>query len=63
MEELSSVAVVVGMFLFRVGIPFVLLIILGTLIERRQQRRKEQIAQMYILRENFEEKAEQKKAA
>lgn len=62
MENLDVILMVVGMFVLRIGIPFALLIVLGTLIERRQNHRQENIAQMYVLQADAQQN-EQRKAA
>lgn len=38
MTELELVLSVIGMFILRIGIPLILLVILGTMIDRWQRR-------------------------
>lgn len=44
MEEILSVA---GLFLLRVGLPIVLLVILGVVVDRWQNKREERMQQHY----------------
>jgi hypothetical protein len=47
MAEFTAILTILVMFLVRIGIPLVLLITLGTLIERHQRNREEHIEAMY----------------
>ena len=47
MNELLSILGVMGFFLLRVGLPIVLLVALGILIDRWQTKREEKIRQYY----------------
>lgn len=60
MNEVYAIATIIGMFLLRIGIPFTLLIILGTLIERHQNRQRAKILEMPVQKQASDE---QKKAA
>jgi hypothetical protein len=60
MNEFYAILTIFGMFLIRIGIPFTLLIILGTLIERHQTRQRANILEMPAQKQ---ESDEQKKAA
>jgi hypothetical protein len=56
MTEVGTVLTVIGMFLIRIGIPLILLIALGTLIERWQRGRENRIAAMYAKVTKLEQK-------
>ncbi|MBZ0296362.1 MAG: hypothetical protein K8L99_27625 [Anaerolineae bacterium] len=47
MEDLVMVLSVTGMFLIRIGIPVLLLVGLGTLIDRWQSKRQKDVEQQY----------------
>jgi len=47
MNELTSILGVTAMFLLRVGLPIVLLVILGIAIDRWQTKREERIRKYY----------------
>lgn len=42
MAEISLVIGVIGLFFVRIGVPIILLVILGTLIDRWQTRQQEE---------------------
>jgi hypothetical protein len=46
MTEIGTVLAVIGLFLLRVGLPIVLLIALGLLIDRWQNKRNAEIKRM-----------------
>lgn len=46
MEEILSVT---GLFLLRVGLPIILLVILGVVIDRWQTKREERVQRQYAL--------------
>ncbi len=48
MESISLTVTVLVMFLIRIGIPILLLIILGTLIDRWQTAREKNIHNRYL---------------
>ncbi|MCI0710904.1 MAG: hypothetical protein L0154_12150 [Chloroflexi bacterium] len=60
MDDFYAIATIIGMFLIRIGIPFTLLIILGTLIERHQNRQRAKILEMPVQKQSSDD---QKKAA
>jgi hypothetical protein len=45
MNDPLTIMGIVGMFLLRIGVPVVLLVVLGKLIDHWQTRRREQIDQ------------------
>ena len=47
MAEMSSVLAVLGLFMLRIGLPVVVLITLGILIDRWQSRREAEVRSMY----------------
>lgn len=47
MNEIYAILTVIGLFLLRIGLPLILLIALGTLLERHEARRRAQIKKMY----------------
>jgi hypothetical protein len=47
MVEVSSVLAVLGLFMLRIGVPVVILITLGILIDRWQSRRDAEVRSMY----------------
>ncbi len=46
MAEILSVT---GFFLLRVGLPIILLVVLGIVVDRWQSKREERVQQMYAL--------------
>jgi hypothetical protein len=49
MLEISSVLAVLGLFMLRIGVPVVVLITLGILIDRWQSRRDAEVRSMYVV--------------
>lgn len=47
MKEIWLVLSVVGLFLLRIGVPLLLLMLVGVFIERWQTRREEEVRQYY----------------
>ena len=47
MNELVSILAVAGGFFLRVGLPIILLVVLGLLIDRWQNKREERIRKYY----------------
>jgi hypothetical protein len=47
MAELSTILAVLGLFVLRIGVPVVVLITLGILIDRWQSRREAEVRNMY----------------
>ncbi len=47
MAELSTVLAVLGLFMLRIGVPVVVLVTLGVLIDRWQTRREAEVRNMY----------------
>ena len=50
-----AILTVIAMFLIRVGIPLILLVAIGTLIDRRQSRQRAQAQKIYKLETNSNE--------
>ncbi len=57
-----AVLTVIGMFLIRIGIPLVALIAIGTLIDRRQTKKRAESQKIYKLEQHVDE-TKAKKAA
>jgi hypothetical protein len=49
MVEVSAVLAVLGLFMLRIGVPVVVLITLGILIDRWQSRRDAEVRSMYVV--------------
>jgi len=54
MNEMVAVLEVVGLFVLRVGVPLMMLVALGILIDKWQTRRNEEIKRMYQAQEGSE---------
>lgn len=57
-----AVLTIIGMFLIRIGIPLVLLIAIGTLIDRHQTQQRVQAQKIYKLAQQTDETKAQKAA-
>ena len=49
MDSILEVVVIAGLFLLRIGVPLVILVILGLAIDRWQNHRDEQIKEHYVV--------------
>lgn len=64
MNEGLAILTVIGLFLFRIGIPLILLIALGTLLEKHQTRQRAEMMKIHKLYTELEEEEnESQKAA
>ena len=55
MNDIWVVLTVIGMFLVRIGIPLILLVAIGTLIERHQTRQRVEMMKIHKLYEEMEQ--------
>ena len=49
MDSILEVMAIAGLFLLRIGIPLVILVVLGLAIDRWQTHREEQIKEQYVV--------------
>ena len=57
-----AILTVIAMFLIRVGIPLILLVAIGTLIDRRQSRQRAQAQKIFKLETKSDEHKAEKAA-
>ncbi len=55
MNDFVVVLTVVGLFLLRIGIPLILLMVIGTLIERHQERQRAEMLKIHKMYEQMEQ--------
>lgn len=55
MNDIITILTVIGLFLIRIGIPLILLVAIGTLIERHQTRQRAEMMKIHKLYEQMEQ--------
>lgn len=62
MNDFMTILTVVGLFLVRIGIPLILLMIIGTLLERHQNRQRAEMIKIHKMYEQMERSEETSEA-